>query len=396
MGSSRENVSKLQLHSVDLGTTKTRNAEQIKNASVRDTFGWNTKKEKQDHLKLERLWDRWAPSRARDRDPAGVAAARPAPPPGSPPASSTRGAWLTNGDKADPTTSPRRGPRPGRGARRWRTGPGCSVLEDRPRPPAGRASLRGAPRARDAETSKGARPPARPALRARVPGVSLAPPPPRSSRTGTGVPARSPPPSRQPPALAGCFLPGCARRAPRLREPRAAARAAATAPPAPAPAAAPPPSWLRSEVTSGGAGRATSGTRAARAVAEGRDPRLRRPRRASTGGPRPRPHTRRGLSQGRPGSEVCSPGSPDLGSRWHDDRDCTRPDTRPPSEGPRGPRLPGPGLPPPVCLHQRLGILRNRKLLREPGGKKKMASPLSPCQMRKTDPFSSLVSKGPV
>lgn len=72
----------------------------------------------------------------------------------------------------------------------------------------------------------------------------------------------------------GCFLPGCTRRAPRLRARRAAARTAATAPPAPAPAVAPPPSWLRSEVTSGGAGRATSGTRA---VAEGRDPRLRRP-----------------------------------------------------------------------------------------------------------------------
>ena len=48
MGSSRKNISKLQLHFVDLGTTKTRNAE-IQNASVRGTFGWNTKKEKQDH-----------------------------------------------------------------------------------------------------------------------------------------------------------------------------------------------------------------------------------------------------------------------------------------------------------------------------------------------------------
>ncbi|XP_010848544.1 PREDICTED: collagen alpha-1(VII) chain-like [Bison bison bison] len=75
-------------------------------------------------------------------------------PPGSPPAYSPRGARLTNGDKADPTTSPRRGPRPGPGAQRGRDGL---------RPPADRASLQGAPRARDAETSKGARRrPARP------------------------------------------------------------------------------------------------------------------------------------------------------------------------------------------------------------------------------------------
>lgn len=103
-----------------------------------------------------------------------------------------------------------------------------------------------------------------------------------------------------------------------------------------------------------------------------------------------------GPDPGRPGSEVCSPGIPDFGSRWHDDRDCSRPDTRPSSQGPRGPRRPGPGLPPPVCLHQRLGILRNRKLLGEPGGEKKMASSLSPCQMRKHRPLSSLLSKGPV
>lgn len=57
MGLWRENVSELKLHFVDLGNTKTRNTEQIQNASVRDTFCWNTKKE-QDHLKLERPWDR--------------------------------------------------------------------------------------------------------------------------------------------------------------------------------------------------------------------------------------------------------------------------------------------------------------------------------------------------
>ena len=38
MGLSRENVSELKLHFVDLGNTKTRNTEQIQNPSVRGTF----------------------------------------------------------------------------------------------------------------------------------------------------------------------------------------------------------------------------------------------------------------------------------------------------------------------------------------------------------------------
>lgn len=107
-----------------------------------------------------------------------------------------------------------------------------------------------------------ARPPARPALRARVPGVS---PPPRGSRAEPGVRRRRPgsrPPRSRLPAPAP----------PRLTAPRAAARAAAAAAPhAPPPAAAPPPSWPRSEVTSVGA-------RTLRAVAEAPE---------APGGPRP-------------------------------------------------------------------------------------------------------------
>lgn len=164
-----------------------------------------------------------------------------APPPRSPHASPSRGARRTNVHKANPTTSRWRAPGPGGARGRRRQGPRASE---------GPRLVQGPPPARDASASEGARPPARPALRARVPSVS--PPPPRSSRARTGVLAPRPPPSLKPPAQAASYLRPSP---PRLTAPRAVARAATAAPPASAPAASPPPSWLRSEVTSGGAGR---------------------------------------------------------------------------------------------------------------------------------------------
>lgn len=299
----RGRTSSLNYTLVDLGNTKTRNTEQIQNASVRDIVRLEHTKRRTRSLEIGTALGPVAPSRAQDRDPAGVAAARLAPPPGSPPAYFPRGARLANGDKADPTTSPRRGPRPGPGARR-----GGTDL----RPPAGRAlPQRGAASAGRWDL-EGARLPARPALRAWVPGVSLPPPPPpRSSRTETGVPAQSPPPSRShPPWLLPTWLRPPRPRASERREPPP--ETAATAPPARRP---------RPRHRHLGSGRkwrraAPAARPPTRAVAKGRDPRLRRPprrlqRRTSTPGlthpegPGPGPPWLRGVRPGSPTSVLA-------------------------------------------------------------------------------------------
>ena len=157
-------------------------------------------------------------------------------------ASLWQGARRSNGHKANRTTSPRRAPRSARGLGRGRDERGA---------PAARAWLRDPRRRGTPGPRRGrVRPPSRPvptgrplrrhrllALRGQIRACR------RRARHRPG--SR---PSRQPLT--------CARRTPRLRAPRAAARAAAAAaPPAPASAAAPTPSWLRSEVTSGGSRR---------------------------------------------------------------------------------------------------------------------------------------------
>jgi hypothetical protein len=110
--------------------------------------------------------------------------------------------------------------------------------KDPPSPRGHRLRLRGpslspgSPSARRARDLEGGASPARPALS----------PPARPSPSPRFSPARTEVPTPRPPA------PHPYQRQ-HLSAPRAAA---ASAPPAPAPAAAPPPSWLRSEVTSSG------------------------------------------------------------------------------------------------------------------------------------------------
>lgn len=209
---------------------------------MRGTFGLNTKEKPQHDLEWERPWD----------------------PPREPPQSGDGGSRWTRrhgrrrtaaltrpprGARGKPTSTKRtpelhRGGLPGRGGvlRRRTKGPRAESCSGTPR-------RSGTPGPRRGRVRPSVRPPARP-LSTRVPGASA--PPPRSSRARTGVLAPRPPPSLKPPAQAASYL---RPPPPRLTAPRAAARAATAARPAPAPAASPPPSWLRSEVTSGGAGR---------------------------------------------------------------------------------------------------------------------------------------------
>lgn len=301
------------------------------------------------------------------------------------------------GVRGDSPPQPRRVPLAGRAANQWRQSephnftaaspearPGARHGRDAPGPPLSCRRLApgsGRPPARDAGTSHGARP-TRPC--APCPTVSP-PPPPRSSRAGTGVRAQSPQPPRRSPAPAASYL---RPPRPRLRGPRAAVHAAAAAsPPASAPAAAPPPSWLRSEVTSGGAGSCLGGPQRPRPCV--RRPRERAPtvlglwdrRRTPTsvlvGPDAPRPSRRRAparrLSQGLADSTGGAS------------------ERKPPRPGPpiAADSLRTPGL-------EFRGIkvyYENPQPLIKSGGRRKMGSSLSPCQVNTQTPFFALLRR---
>lgn len=235
----KEIISRFKPHKNYLGNTKTQDTKQIKNASVKDTFALNTKEKSKATGNWRGPGTPRAPSPSGDAGPGWTCSRRPAPPRTRVPLA---GRAAIQRPQSERTTSPRRAARSARGLGRGRDERGA---------PAVRAWLRDPRRPGTPGPRRGrVRPPSRPVPTGRPLRrhslLAL-----RGQGRACRRRARHRPGSRpsRPPLT-------CPRRAPRLRAPRAAARAAAAAaPPAPASAAAPTPSWLRSEVTSGGSRR---------------------------------------------------------------------------------------------------------------------------------------------